>query len=197
MDARLLELIKQIDKLKISIRNDLASHEFEQLPQARTEIEKNPKEKIRRFLIRYTQAVHSDLSYIGVKSAYAEFFVVFVLIGLFLLSGLVMYSTLSAKGWENDIVMGMSVVFAALSNLDFFMIYLLDSTTFLCTVIIAMIIALPIMLQDRLLILSADISKMSPYEKVKLYAKLEFQEKMLVKGHEDFRESLQEEEEEQ
>ena len=52
------------------------------------------------------------------------------------------------------------------------------------------------MLQERLLITQVDISKMSPYEKVKLYARLEMQEQMLVKGHEDFEESVESGEEE-
>jgi len=72
----------------------------------------------------------------------------------------------------------------------------LENDFLIFSIIIGIIISLPIMLQERLLITQVDISKMSPYEKVKLYARLEMQEQMLVKGHEDFEESVESGEEE-
>jgi len=110
VDEQLVEVIEQIDSLKNSIRNDLLYHDWDMLPQARAELKRSPKEKVRRFLIRYTQTINSDFGHFGLKSRYKEFFIVVVLVSLFTASILVTASGLMGKGWKEEIATKASIL---------------------------------------------------------------------------------------
>ena len=188
------DTIKQIEQLKFSIRQDLNPEDWEYLPQARIEVDKSLKEKTRRVLIKYSQMIHSKFIYLGVRSVYVESFLLVFIVTLAIVTILLLYSNIETKGLEGSILEGIFFVFPLLYNVDGFMLYVLDNPTLLCSLFIGLIVSLPVMVQDQLLVTQAEVSKMSPRERIRLYAKLEIQEELLEKDYERFRETLKKEE---